>query len=54
MAYRLVQTMLEGHVPDIDVYDSAIWSAPLPLSEISIARNSAPVKFPDFTRGKYK
>lgn len=54
MAYRLVQTMLEGQVPDIDIYDSAIWSAPLPLSEISIARNSSPVKFPDFTRGKYK
>ncbi len=54
MAYRLVQTMLEGHVPDIDVYDSAIWSAPLPLSEFSIARKSAPVKFPDCTRGKYK
>lgn len=53
MAYRLVQTMREGLVPDIDIYDSAMWSAPLPLSEISVARNSAPVKFPDFTRGSY-
>lgn len=53
MAYRLVQTMREGLVPDFDVYDAAVWSAPLPLSEISVARGSAPIKFPDFTRGAY-
>jgi predicted dehydrogenase len=53
MAFRLVQTMQEGLVPDFDVYDAATWSAPLPLSEISIAKGSAPVKFPDFTRGAF-
>lgn len=53
MAYRLVQTMREGLVPDFDVYDAAVWSAPLPLSEISVARGSAPIKFPDFTRGAF-
>ena len=51
MAYRLVQTMREGLAPDYDVYDAAAWSAPFPLSQISIAKGSAPVKFPDFTRG---
>jgi hypothetical protein len=54
MAWRLVQCLREGLVPDIDVYDSAAWSAPFPLSEISVAKGSAPVKFPDFTRGLWK
>ncbi|HEY3285583.1 MAG TPA: Gfo/Idh/MocA family oxidoreductase [Gemmatimonadaceae bacterium] len=54
MAWRLVQCLREGLVPDIDVYDSAAWSAPFPLSEISVAKGSAPVKFPDFTRGNWK
>ena len=38
----------------IDVYDSVIMSALVPLSEASIARGSAPVECPDFTRGKWK
>ena len=33
MAYRLVECMTQGLVPDIDVYDAAAWSAPAPLSE---------------------
>ena len=53
MAYRLVQTMREGLVPDYDVYDAATWSAPMPLSEMSVAKGSAPMKFPDFTRGAF-
>ena len=35
----------------MDVYDAASWSAPAPLSEMSVAKGSAPVQFPDFTRG---
>ena len=53
MAYRLVQCLREGLVPDFDVYDAAAWSAPGPLSEMSVAKGSAPMKFPDFTRGKW-
>ncbi len=53
MAYRLVQTMREGLAPDYDVYDAATWSAPMPLSEMSVAKGSAPMKFPDFTRGAF-
>ena len=34
MCYRLVQCMLEGLEPDIDVYDAAAWSVPGPLSEV--------------------
>lgn len=50
MNYRLVQILREGLVPDSDVYDAADWSAPGPLSDLSIAQNSAPVAFPDFRR----
>ena len=54
MAYRLVECMKLGIAPDIDVYDAAAWSAPIPLSEASVANGSAPQKFPDFTRGKWQ
>ena len=54
MVYRLVECMRQGIAPDMDVYDAAAWSAPGPLSEASVAQGSAPVKFPDFTRGRWK
>ncbi len=54
MVWRVIQCMMEGLPPDLDVYDAAAWSAPGPLSEISVAKGSAPVKFPDFTRGNWK
>jgi predicted dehydrogenase len=38
----------------IDVYDSVVMSVITPLSEMSIAKGSAPVGCPDFTRGKWK
>jgi predicted dehydrogenase len=38
----------------LDVYDSVAICAIIPLSEQSIANGSAPVKCPDFTRGKWK
>lgn len=51
MCWRLVECLREGLVPDMDVYDAVAWSAPGPLSEISVAKGSMPIKFPDFTRG---
>jgi hypothetical protein len=54
MIYRLLQCIREGLPPDMDVYDGASWSAPAPLSKTSVAQGSAPVKFPDFTRGSWK
>lgn len=54
MAYRQVECMREGIAPDMDVYDAAAWSAAGPLSEASVSQGSAPVKFPDFTRGRWK
>jgi hypothetical protein len=53
ICWRLIQCLKEGLPPDFDVYDAASWSAPGPLSEASIAKGSAPVKFPDFTRGNW-
>jgi predicted dehydrogenase len=53
MNYRLFQCLRDGLPPDIDVYDAAAWSAPGPLSELSVKKNSASVKFPDFTRGHW-
>ena len=54
MCYRLVQCMREGLEPDINVYDAAAWSAPGPLSQLSVAKGSMPVKFPDFTGGMWQ
>ena len=54
MSYRLIECMRQGTAPDIDVYDAAAWSSPGPLSEMSIAKGSAPMEFPDFTRGSWK
>jgi hypothetical protein len=54
MIYRLLECMKQGLVPDFDVYDEATWSAPGPLSKASVASGSAPVKFPDFTRGRWQ
>jgi predicted dehydrogenase len=51
MNYRLIQCFREGTAPDIDVYDTAAWSAPGPLSEFSVAQGSIPMHFPDFLGG---
>lgn len=51
---RLVQAFHRGEPPDMDVYDAAAWSAPGPLSDISVAAGSVPVEFPDFTRGGWR
>jgi hypothetical protein len=54
MNYRLVQCLREGLVPDMDVYDAAAWSAPGPLSVLSVRQGSKPVDVPDFTRGAWR
>jgi hypothetical protein len=48
-----VEALKRGVEPPIDVYDAAAWSVISPLSEQSIATGGAPVRFPDFTRGKW-
>ncbi|MFF7178037.1 Gfo/Idh/MocA family oxidoreductase [Streptomyces sp. NPDC008121] len=53
LQWRTVQQMRAGLVPDIDVYDSAAWCAPVPLSAASLAAGGRPVAVPDFTRGDW-
>jgi len=52
--HQFVRAVRLGIQTPIDVYDAATWSAIGPLSERSVALKSAPVDFPDFTRGKWK
>ncbi len=54
MLYRLLQCVQQGLPPDMDVYDCAAWSAVAALSVASVNHGSAPVEFPDFTRGKWQ
>lgn len=49
-----IESVKNKVAPPIDVYDAAAWSAISPLSEESIAKGSAPIQIPDFTRGKWK
>ncbi|CAA9251012.1 MAG: GH109 [uncultured Adhaeribacter sp.] len=49
-----INSVRNRSAPPIDVYDAAAWSAISPLSEQSIAQNSASIPIPDFTRGKWK
>ena len=54
MTYRLIDCLNHGWPLDQDVYDGAAWSIVTPLSEASLDLGNVPVKFPDFTRGKWK
>ena len=53
LQWRIVQQMRAGLVPDFDVYDSAAWCSPVPLSVTSLKRDGRPVDVPDFTRGRW-
>jgi len=52
--YRLINALLNGVEPDMDVYDAAVLSAVNELSEKSIKGGGLPIQFPDFTRGLWK
>ncbi len=52
--YRLIDALRNGRPLDMDVYDAAAWSVVTPLSELSVARKSRAVDFPDFTRGGWR
>ena len=52
--YRLVKCLREGTPTDMNVYDAAALSAVVHLSVQSVGKKSAPIDFPDFTRGRWK
>jgi predicted dehydrogenase len=54
MIYRLVRCLNLGLPLDINIYDSVMWSAITPLSELSVAANSQSIVIPDFTGGSWK
>ena len=54
MIYRLIRCLNLGLPLDINVYDSVMWSAITPLSEISVASRSMSIPFPDFMSGAWK
>lgn len=54
MIYRLIKCLNLGIPLDINVYDSVMWSAITPLSELSVAANSQSIKIPDFSGGTWK
>jgi len=53
MIYRLIDCLNKGWYLDQDVYDAASWSVVAPLSALSIELENVPLKFPDFTRGRW-
>ncbi|MGI6337823.1 MAG: Gfo/Idh/MocA family protein [Bacteroidales bacterium] len=53
MLSRFIEAVAAKGPTPIDVYDSAVMTAIVELSGISIERNAA-VEFPDFTRGKWQ
>jgi predicted dehydrogenase len=52
--YRLIECLRQGQPTDMDVYDAAVVSSVVELSEISVAKQGRPVDVPDFTRGGWK
>jgi Oxidoreductase family, NAD-binding Rossmann fold len=52
--YRLIKCLREGTPTDMNVYDAAAISSVVGLSTESVAKRSAPIDFPDFTRGRWK
>lgn len=54
MIYRLIRCLNLGLPLDINTYDSVMWSAITPLSEISVASKSLSIPIPDFTNGQWK
>ena len=54
MDLRLIHCLQNGLPLDMDVYDAALWSSIVDLSERSVLNNGDSIKVPDFTRGGWK
>ena len=54
MDWRLIDCLRNGLPLDQDVYDAALWSCLVPLSQRSVAKKSRTVDIPDFTRGAWQ
>ena len=54
MDCRLIHCLRNGLPLDMNVYDAALWSCLVELTDISASKGGAPVEIPDFTRGEWK
>ena len=54
MDCRLIYCLRNGLPLDINVYDAALWSSLVELTDTSANNGGAPVEIPDFTRGKWR
>ena len=54
MDCRLIHCLCNGLPLDMNVYDAALWSSLVELTDISANNNGTPVEIPDFTRGAWK
>lgn len=54
MDWRLIDCLRNGLPLDMNVYDAALWSSVIPLSERSVANKSKTLDVPDFTGGAWK
>lgn len=52
--YRIIRCLNLDLPLDINVYDSILWSAITPLSELSVDANSQSIIVPDFTFETWK
>ena len=52
--WRLIDCLRNGLPMDMDVYDAALWSSIVPLSEWSVANRSNSIDVPDFTCGAWE
>ncbi len=53
MDCRLIHCLRNGLPLDMNVYDAALWSCLVELTDISASKGGAPVEIPDFTRGEW-
>lgn len=54
MDWKLIDCLRNGLPLDMTVYDAALWSSVIPLSERSVANKSETLDVPDFTGGAWK
>lgn len=52
MDSRLIHCLRNGLPLDMNVYDAALWSCLVELTDISASNGGTPVEIPDFTRGQ--
>ena len=54
MDWRLIDCLRNGIPLDMNVYDAAVWSSIIPLTQQSVDSGSMPAEVPDFTCGSWK